>query len=488
METKNLTRTLKALVTLAMIQSPLVPEAAAKGAKCEARAACDKAYAGAQTQMGVLSNQFGETSTGGQFGDSTALMGAAQGTATAACGVQQTCESLKAKCEQNKKSKQGCTDEDCSAVQETANKAAINCAQANSTATEAGKTQAATGGGGSGSQMMGMLAGAAMGALAAMAMQKKNKKDQLPPVDPNAAWNGVQLDCSKMDAFMYQACNAQMETKCAPQMDEATCLQFEARYCSGQGTGAMAPPVAAAMPPQVDPATGAIIGMPAMGQPGEGIGTQFCQNNIAYNFCKGAGRADCPSCLRLQQNASAICAQNPSACLASNSTVQMQKAAQTCPTDPAFANPAWAAGATAPAVTGGATSVGAGGPAVILMQSANGNIQTANSTSGPATNGNYGQGTLNGATPASASGALQEGRPTNFAGSNGVSGFSAGGSAFVPAGQGGSRELASSGTQFRPSSLGAPSSEVQAQYSQSLFVTSSQVIRNRCNTGRLNCP
>jgi hypothetical protein len=319
--------------------------------------------------------------------------------------------------------------------------------------------------------MMGMLAGAAMGALAAMAMQKKNKKDQPLPVDPNAAWNGVQLDCSKMDAFMYQACNAQMETKCAPQMDEATCLQFEARYCSGQGTGAVAPPVAAAMPPQVDPATGAIIGMPAMGQPGEGIGTQFCQNNIAYNFCKGAGRADCPSCLRLQQNASAICAQNPSACLASNSTAQMQKAAQTCPTDPAFANPAWAAGATAPAVTGGTTTVGAGGPAVILMQSANGGAQTANSTSGPATNGNYGQD--------AASGALQEGHPAHFAGSNG---------AFVPAGQGGSRELASSGTNYRPSSPGAPSSEVQAQYSQSLFVTSSQVIRNRCNTGRLNCP
>jgi hypothetical protein len=114
------------------------------------------------------------------------------------------------------------------------------------------------------------------------------------------------------------------------------------------------------------------------------------------------------------------------------------------------------------------------------MQSVKGGVQTANSTGGPATNGNYGQG--------AAGGALQEGHPANFAGSNGVSGFSAGGSAFVPAGQGGSRELASSGTNYRPSSPGAPSSEVQAQYSQSLFVTSSQVIRNRCNTGRLNCP
>jgi hypothetical protein len=477
METKTLTRTLKALVALAMIQSPLIPEAAAKGAKCEARAACDKAYTGAQTQAGLFSTQAGQRSTGGANGDASALISASQGTATVACGAQQTCEGLQGKCKPNKN---GCTQEDCDAIGQTASKAAIDCAQANSTAAGAGNTQSAATGGGGGGQMMGMLAGAAMGALAAMAMQKKNKKDQPLPVDPNAAWNGVQLDCSKMDAYMYQACNPQMETKCAPQMDEATCLQFEARYCLGQGTAAVAPPVVAAMPPQVDPATGAIIGTPALGQPGEGVGTQFCQNNIAYNFCKGAGRADCPSCLRLQQNASAICAQNPSACLASNSTDQMQKAAQTCPTDPAFANPAWAAGATAPAVTGGATTVGAGGPAVILMQSVKGGVQTANSTGGPATNGNYGQG--------AAGGALQEGHPANFAGSNGVSGFSAGGSAFVPAGQGGSRELASSGTNYRPSSPGAPSSEVQAQYSQSLFVTSSQVIRNRCNTGRLNCP
>jgi hypothetical protein len=460
METKTLTRTLKALVALAMIQSPLIPEAAAKGAKCEARAACDKAYTGAQTQAGLFSTQAGQHSTGGANGDASALISASQGTATVACGAQQTCEGLQEKCKPNKN---GCTQEDCDAIGQTASKAAMDCAQANSTAAGAGNTQSAATGNGGGSQMMGMLAGAAMGALVAMAMQKKNKKDEPLPVDPNAAWNGVQLDCSKMDAHMYQACNPQMETKCAPQMDEATCLQFEARYCLGQGTAAVAPPVAAAMPPpQVDPATGAIIGTPALGQPGEGVGTQFCQNNIAYNFCKGAGRADCPSCLRLQQNASAICAQNPSACLASNSTAQMQKAAQTCPTDPAFANPAWAAGVTAPAVTGGTTTVGAGGPAVILMQSANGGAQPA------------------GAVPGSTSGALQEGRPAQFAGSNG---------AFVPAGQGGSRELASSGgTTFRPSSLGGPSSEVQAQYSQSLFVTSSQVIRNRCNTGRLNCP
>jgi hypothetical protein len=237
------------------------------------------------------------------------------------------------------------------------------------------------------------------------------------------------------------------------------------------------------MPTQVDPSTGAIIGMPAYGQPGEGIGTQFCQNNIAYNFCKGAGRADCPSCLRLQQNASAICAQNPSACLASNSAAQMQQAAQTCPTDPAFANPAWASGTTVPTTTGATTPVGAGGPAVILMQSVNGN--TVSSAGGSASGGN--SGALNGAVPASAGGALQEGHAAGFAGNNG--GGASGGSTFVPASAGGSRELASgSGGNYRPSSLGGPSSEVQAQYSQSLFVTSSQVIRNRCNTGRLNCP
>jgi hypothetical protein len=472
METKTLTRTLKALVALAMIQSPLVPEAEAKGATCKARTSCEEAYKSAHTQAGLFSAQTGLKSAGGQNNDSGALMTASQGTANIACGVKQKCEEFKKQCDESVKNKKGCQPSDCETIAETANGAGAECAQAMGAATDAGKTQAATGGGGGGNQMMGMLAGAAMGALAMMAMQKKDKKDEPLPVDPNAAWNGVQLDCSKMDAYMYQACNPQMEAKCAPQMDEATCLQFEARYCSGQGTGAVAPAIMPAAP-QVDPSTGAIVGMPAYGQPGEGIGTQFCQNNIAYNFCKGAGRADCPSCLRLQQNASPVCTQNPSACLASNSAALMQQAAQSCPTDPAFANPSWAAGAPttvipgAPGTTGAPGTVGAGGPAVILMQSVNGNAVPAS---------------------ASAEGALQEGRPANFAGASGGSN-STGGSTFVPAGN--SRELASggaAGTTMRPSSLGGPSSEVQAQYSQSLFVTSSQVIRNRCNTGRLNCP
>lgn len=476
METKTLTRTWKAFVTLAMLQSPVSFEAQAarapKGSKCQPVNQCSDAVDTAKKNAGMATLFANSQNSGGQSGGGDTMQNASTGTASAACRAQSQCNTLAEKCEPKKN---GCEQEDCDKVKQMAAAAGAECQQAAGAAGAAGDTKQAASGGGDGSALAAM-APLAM-AAAMMAMQNK-KKEEEPKPDPNSAWNGVQLDCSKPDAHLFQACNGQMEQKCAAMMDDPTCVMFEARYCVGQtGTDVSGNTAAVlAATPQVDPATGMVMGVPVMGQPSEGVGTQFCANHTAYNFCKGAGRENCPSCQRLQANASAICAKNPADCLQGNSAAVMQQAAQTCPTDPAFANPNWAANTGNSGVPSTMSGIGGGGGGTILPQSVGGKASTN---------------TMNGASTASAgTGALQEGRATGSAAGLPAGGGSASsnGPSFgvVP---GSSRELASSANSFRTSSFNeAPASDVQARNSQNLFQTGSQVIRYRCETGRLNCP
>ncbi len=487
MGTKTLTRTFKLLITAAMVQSPFIPDASAaagKGATCNSRKACEDAYKGAAAKGGIISAQAGQAS-----GDSTNvnagnLFGAASGTATVACEAKTACETQKSQCKPDKKT--GCTQDDCDAIGEILNTAASECAQAAGVAGDAAKTQSATGaGGGGGNMMTGMMMGAAMGALAAMMMQKKDDKPQPPPVNPLAALqpNG-QIDCSKQDAYNYQACNGYMETKCNTQLDEATCVAFEGRYCSGSGTTAP-PPVAAAAPPAIDPATGIIMSAPVMGAAGEGVGTSFCQNVMAYNYCKTSGREQCPSCLQLAKNASPACTQNPGLCLAQNSLPEIEKAKQSCPTDPAFSNPAYTAG-------GGAQvppNIAAGAPAVVLPQSVGSSAAAGrgNSAGTSTVSTGGGQEALIGSTVGSrANSAQREGQANANINGNSGAGVSTG---YTPSSVGGNssggREFASAGNSYRPSSVGGPS-DIESKFGPSLFTTSSQVIRNRCQTGRLN--
>lgn len=475
METKSFSRTWKAFVTLAMLQSPLSFEAQAaqapKGGKCQPVKQCSDAVKTAKTNAGAASLFAGQQNKGGQSGGGGALQDASTGAATAACTAQSECDKAAEKC----KSDKSCDPEkDCKQIEQAAAAAGGECQQAAGAAGAAGDTKNAASGGGDGSALAAMAPLALAAAM--MAMQNK-KKEEKPKPDPNSAWNGVQLDCSKPDAHLFQACNGQMEQKCAAMMDDPTCVMFEARYCVGQtGTDVSGNTAAVlAATPQVDPATGMVMGVPVMGQPSEGVGTQFCANHTAYNFCKGAGRENCPSCQRLQVNASAICAKNPADCLQGNSAAVMQQAAQTCPTDPAFANPNWAANNGNSGVPSTMSGIGGGGGGTILPQSVGGKATTN---------------TMSGASTASTStGALQEGRATGTA-----AGMPAGGGSTAYNGQsfgmpGSSRELASSVNNFRPSSVNeAPASDVQARNSQNLFQTGSQVIRYRCETGRLNCP
>lgn len=472
MGTKTFTRTLKAFVTLAMLQSPVSFEVnAAEGSKCKPLNSCYKEVEKAQASGAASALLAKKNNKGGASGGGGALEDASNGTASAACTAQSQCSSIAEKCQDKK---DGCVQKDCDKIKELAAKAGGECQQALGAAGGAGDTKNAASGGGDGSALA-ALAPLAM-AAAMMAMQKKKKDDKPPQPDPNSAWNGVQLDCSKPDAHMFQACNGQMEQKCAANMDDPTCVMFESRYCVGQtgtGVGGTVPAVIAAQP-QVDPATGMVLGVPVMGSPSEGVGTQFCSNYTAYNFCKGAGRSSCPSCERLRANASAICAQRPADCMQSNSQAVMQQAAQTCPSDPAFANPNWNAGNTVSGVPSTMSGVSGGGGGTILPQSVGGKPIAAG---GSASAGN-------------GTGALQEGQAIGGQpGSNGGgTAGNYGGRAFAT--PGGSRELASSGMNYQPSSAGgeAPAPDVQARNSPNLFQTGSSVIKYKCDTGRLNCP
>jgi hypothetical protein len=228
------------------------------------------------------------------------------------------------------------------------------------------------------------------------------------------------------------------------------------------------------------------------------MGTQYCKGVTGWNYCKTSGREQCPSCLQIQRNQSAACAQNPALCLAQNSVSEIEKAKSTCPTDPAFADPSFVAGggAQVPPALGAPGSL----PAVVLPQSvsaggsANGGatVSTGSNIAGTSQAG----GGTGGISTMSANGSnanpneqgTREGYANNGNSQASYGGGGAGGSAVVGS-YGGGREFASAGGMKPASVAGGPATDVEGQYGPSLFTTSSQVIRRRCQAGRLNnCP
>lgn len=529
----NLKSTIRFLLMAAMAQAPLVPiTAAAKkgdkaGSKCEVKKKCDSAISGARAQdqaTGQMKNP------GRMNGAANTLQAGAAANAQASCSAQGACEEAKKSCQPNKN---GCTEEDCKAIEQAAAGAAAACTQAGGAGMDSGKTASATGGGGSGGNdaMMGMLMGAALGAGMAMMMNKKDdEEEQMPPpmtpgqlqaLYPGALQPNGTIDCSKPDAYQFRDCNSYMEAKCRVNFDDPYCQLFSQRVCTA--AGATPPPVNTAPPPPVNtgtPVNFAItnVAQQALGQPGEMNGSTYCRQLMAHNFCKVGGREQCPSCMMQARQQSPVCQQNPATCLAQNAAPDIERAKQTCPTDPAFADPAFAAGLG----TGTNPVAGSGGPgvspnrtppAVVLPQSigeghVNNNGQGAsgstashgggggNGSGGSGYHGSGGGGSGTGNTVVatsyemqSAGGATREGYSNggSQAGSGGGSG-SGGGYGTQSAG-GAHREVAGShGPNYRMASTG-PASDVQGQYAPSLFSTSSAVIRQRCQAGRLNnCP
>jgi len=509
MKTKTLKSALKLIIAIAMMPVSLVPlkaSARAGGESCQPKSECDKAVAAFRTADTSADVQATVVSRGPVVGSNHGSEVLGQGFTTnaqAACAAQKKCEAEKPKC---KPRQQPCTEDKCKKIDENIAAMTRECANNTAGAAAAANTQAATdaSGGGNNNALMTGLMGAALGAGLMMMMQKK-KDDQQPQQQiPQMPYQGAlqangSIDCSKPDALAYRDCNGFMENRCKTILDDPTCQQFSARYCGPTAGGNATIMVEPQTPPGVvfgvDPAT-------LYGATGEGVGSPYCRGVTGWNFCKAGGRGSCPSCLQIQRNQSPACAQNPALCLAQNSLGEIEKAKVSCPTDPAFADPSFAAGGGSQ-VPG---SVAAGGlPAVVLPQSVSAGSGATVSTGGGSGGGSNltasGAGPTGGiSTQSAVSGSagadqgMREGATNGYsqAGYGGANGSVGGGAGSVSLNAGGGREFASASdaaTGFRPSSVSGPTSDVQGQFAPSLFSTSSQVIRQRCQAGRLNnCP
>lgn len=326
------------------------------------------------------------------------------------------------------------------------------------------------GGGGMGAGMMGAMAGMAAGMMMAQ-MMNKDQEQQQQQQNMGAIQSDGSVNCSAPDAVNFSACNPYFSQSCTAAIaagafsTSAGCQTFAARYCS-------APNASAAQIAQA-----AQSGLPVVGATGEGLSENpaFCQKVLASNFCAQPGRGGCPSCQSLSAQLGSACTTNPTLCLAQSSTTTLETARLTCPTDPMFANPAYAMGGAATVVTGGsglATSVPVtggtivGGAPVVLPQSA--------SASGAATR--------EGVTRSAASTGMSA--QSVGAGSGGTQSVRAGGGDRV-ATAGGGAAVAYNGASAV--NTAGPAPDVQGQFGPSLFSTSSQAIRSRCESGRLNC-
>ena len=488
MRTKNWKRALKLIIAVAMMPVSLVPlRASADGAgeACKPKKSCDDAVAAfraTDATAGAQAAAVSRRSLGNNQGSGALGQGFAAN-ANAACAAKLKCEEEKKNCRPRQ---QPCTENKCKTIDDNIAAMARECTTNTAGAVQSADVQAATdaGGGGNSNAMMTGLMGAALGAGLMMMMQKKDddqQQQQMPQMPYLGALqaNGS-IDCSKPDALAYRDCNSFMENRCKTILDDPTCQQFSARYCGPTAGGGAPPAVQPLTPPGVvfgvDPAT-------LYGAQSEGVGSPYCRGVSGWNFCKVGGRGSCPSCLQIQRNQSPACAQNPALCLAQNSLSEIEKAKVSCPTDPAFADPAFAAG-------GGSQVPGiiaAGGlPAVVLPQSVSTGSGSTVSTGGISTQSAR-------AAPSNGE-AMREGSTNGYsqAGYASANGSVSGGGVSTSLKAGVGREFASASgaaAGFQPSNMSGPASDVQGQFGPSLFSTSSQVIRQRCQAGRLNnCP
>jgi len=464
MRTKTWTNGLKLFIALSMIPATVViprtsyanPPA---GEQCEPKKLCDAEVA---KQRANDIRIRGLTPSGTTRAGAEQLSSESASAKAVSCEAQTVCETQAAKCKETDPKCKG----KCEEIKKNAGQMATACVAAGTGTTGGMETaKAASASGGDSSGMMGALLGAGLGAAAMMMMQKDNQQEQQQQQMPyNGALqaNGT-IDCSKPDALVYRDCNANMEARCASILDDPTCQQFSSRYCGPTVTGTTQIVAQPQTPPNVafgvDPST-------LYGAVGEGVASQYCRGVSGWNYCKTSGRQSCPSCLQIQRNQSAACAQNPALCLAQNSAGEMESARTSCPTDPAFADPNYASSAAVNAQNGGSL------PAVVLPQS----VAAGN-------NGGSGSNSGGGISTQSVGGGTREGAASNI---NSQAAYGGAGSAYAPASTGvGGREFASAGGY----KAAGPASDVEGQYGPSLFTTSSQVIRRRCAAGRLNnCP
>lgn len=341
-----------------------------------------------------------------------------------------------------------------------------------SDATDSGGGSSSGGGGGMGG-MGDMLMGAALGAGLMYLMNKKKEDEEKDKKDEK-------LDCKSDGAAQYEECTNTLVADCVGDTTSARCTNFYNIYCSSKGTERSSSRGSAA-----ESASGtqaATAKTPAT--PGEGVGSPFCQNQMAAAFCKTSGRTTCPSCLQLATANSPTCKANPMACLAQNSNDQLEAARQSCPTDPIFSNPSYAANA---APSGQQSATGSGSSSSQLRSPI---TATGSSASG---------GGMSSAQTASVqSGAgMSSGGVSDVGSGAGASGIAGGASASANSYSTSSTRGSTSSSSGLPSDTasgvprttasasGGPRSDVGGPYGASLFSANSSVFKGRCAQRRL---
>lgn len=343
----------------------------------------------------------------------------------------------------------------------------------------------AAGGSGLMGSLLPLAAGAAIGfGLATLLNKDKEQEVPAPATASSAILPNGAVDCSKDDAYQYSGCDSYLTNSCMSQNSMAQmtplCQAFQGRYC---GTGGVASSGGGAVQVQLE--NGAVVQI-ALGATGAGSSSPYCSNALANNYCRGGGRDQCPACTQLATSQSAACVADPTLCLAQNSPEQLAALRNSCPGDPVLNSAPMLAAYQAPA----------GAPAVVLPQSVGANAAGTPSGTTPAS---VGSSATSGYAPSSvggsaAGGSSREGQMKYVAGGtgSGTSGVGATGSSGLSGSAnsaGRSREVAGVGGGYRTASVAGPASDVQGQYGPNLFVTSSQVIKQRCQMRRFNnCP
>jgi hypothetical protein len=321
--------------------------ATAEAATCGAPAKCQALGASAGSALltgmnaaaGLSTNMPGQA---GGLGSTTGSCNANFQTAAGQCGtIKQECKQCGTKAQQ-----QACESKIDSMIAQYQAQAG-SCAQ---NSLDSGKTQTAsstTTGSGNGSMLgtvMGALAGAAIGYMAA----NQNNSTSSTAVAETGALTSAGLNCAEVDGYRYTACDATLLNYCAYGSTAAASSTAVAGVTTVNGTSSLTPTGAACQAfvgrycaNATSSGTTTTIdntNFYTIDATGTGLGSSFCTTWTAASYCAVAGRESCPSCLNLSASTSAVCTENPAACLAGNSSATLDAAKTACPTDPMFAS------------------------------------------------------------------------------------------------------------------------------------------------------
>ena len=168
---------------------------------------------------------------------------------------------------------------------------------------------------------------AANGQQAAACQQQSDSGKQPPPMPPPPKGDDKKdekqaFQCDSEQGARYSDCNQHYVSKCTSSMSSGNCDAFAERYCGSPNAGTSIP-----MPGTSGTRTQSQTKY-VTDKRGEGLGSDFCKMVTAYRYCQTMGREGCPSCRAGGAGADSL------------SPEMLKKGRETCPTDPAFLDPA----------------------------------------------------------------------------------------------------------------------------------------------------